>query len=133
MKTDTKNIFQSETGALSGAQELICISCPRGCMLTVTGSSGHVTVSGNFCKKGEEYGRQEVTAPSRVLTVLMRPEGSTKPVSVKTDRPVPKDLLFACADAIYKVHPPLPVKYGDVLIENLLGTGCNVIATCDID
>lgn len=132
---EKKNNNSAETSAVSSApaQELICIRCPRGCMLTVTGSGGHVTVSGNFCKKGEEYGRQEIVSPTRVLTVLMRPEGSSRPISVKTDRPVPKELLFACADAIYKVHPPLPVKYGDVLIENLLGTGCNVIATCDID
>lgn len=132
---EKKNNNSAETSAVSSApaQELICIRCPRGCMLTVTGSGGHVTVSGNFCKKGEEYGRQEIVSPTRVLTVLMRPEGSSRPISVKTDRPVPKELLFTCADAIYKVHPKLPVKYGDVLIENLLGTGCNVIATCDID
>jgi CxxC motif-containing protein len=40
-------------------------------------------------------------------------------------------MLMECADAIYKVHPKAPVKYGDILIENLCGTGCNVIATSD--
>lgn len=113
-------------------QELICITCPRGCLLTVSPDrDGKLSVEGNFCAKGREYAEQEVKAPERVLTVLMRVEGSDRPVSVKTDKPVPKAKLFECADAIYKVHPKAPVHYGDVLIEDLCGTGCNVIATCD--
>ncbi|MDD6311020.1 MAG: DUF1667 domain-containing protein [Firmicutes bacterium] len=109
--------------------ELVCISCPRGCNLTVNGDE----VSGHYCKRGIEYAKAETTNPVRVLTCLMRAEGRQKPISVKTDKPVPKALLLECAKAIYEVHPKLPVACGDVLIENILGTGSNVISTCDAE
>lgn len=75
---------------------------------------------------------QEITDPQRVLTILMRPEGATGPLSVKTDRPVPKASAERMCEAVYSTHPKLPVKYGDVLIENLCGTGAKVIATADM-
>ena len=112
--------------------ELICINCPRGCILTIEQDGENLNIEGNYCSKGLPYAKQEITAPERVLTVLMRPEGASKPLSVRTDKPVPKAMLKQCAKAIYETHPVLPVKYGDVLIENLLGTGANVIATNDM-
>ena len=105
-------------------QKLICIICPRGCLLTAkTGQDGNLEISGNSCPRGIEYARQELTAPMRVLTALIRLQNMEKPVSVKTDRPVPKALLFDCAAEIY--------RRGDILIRDLCGTGCNVIATRD--
>lgn len=112
--------------------ELICINCPRGCLLQVEQQGEEITVTGNFCSKGIPYAKQEITDPQRVLTILMRPEGADRPLSVKTDRPMPKALLKECAKAVYSTHPKLPVKYGDVLIENLCGTGAKVIATADM-
>ncbi|MDO5131803.1 MAG: DUF1667 domain-containing protein [Eubacteriales bacterium] len=113
-------------------QTLICIVCPRGCQLTAgTGQDGRLEISGNSCPRGIEYARQELTAPMRVLTALMRLQDMEKPVSVKTDRPVPKELLFDCAAEIYRTHPASPVHRGDILIRDLCGTGCNVIATRD--
>ena len=112
--------------------ELICINCPRGCLLQVEQQGEEIAVTGNFCSKGIPYAKQEITDPQRVLTILMRPEGADRPLSVKTDRPVPKALLKECAKAVYSTHPTLPVKYGDVLIENLCGTGAKVIATADM-
>ena len=83
-------------------------------------------------RNGKLLQQGEITDPQRVLTILMRPEGADRPLSVKTDRPVPKALLKECAKAVYSTHPKLPVKYGDVLIENLCGTGAKVIATADM-
>ena len=108
---------------------LVCINCPKGCILTVNKENDQLLVSGQSCKKGPEYAISELTCPTRILTCLMRPAGSEIPLSVKTDQPVPKDLLMECAKAIYQTHPALPIHAGDVLIEDLLGTGANVIAT----
>ena len=46
-------------------RELTCISCPLGCPLKVeTDENGAVLqVTGNTCKRGEVYGKKEVTAP----------------------------------------------------------------------
>ena len=112
-------------------QDLICINCPRGCSLYVVKRQEQFEVSGQFCSRGEEYAKQELINPTRVLTVLMRVEGADRPISVKTDRPVPKSMLRACAQEIYRTHPKAPVCHGQVVIENILGTGSNVVATGD--
>ena len=46
--------------------ELTCISCPLGCPLKVEtdGNGAVVQVTGNTCKRGEVYGKKEVTAPA---------------------------------------------------------------------
>lgn len=112
-------------------QTMICINCPKGCGLKAEWNGKAWSVSGNDCPSGEQYAIQELTDPRRILTALMRPEGSEKPVSVKTDRPVPKGRLMECAASIYQVHPKLPIAAGDILIEDLCETGANVVATRD--
>lgn len=50
-------------------REMVCINCPKGCMLTVTKEEdGTITVTGNTCRRGEEYGRTELTSPKRIVT-----------------------------------------------------------------
>ena len=120
-----------KTEMINDFTELVCIQCPRGCMLTVTKEADQWYVAGNTCARGPVYAIQEVTDPMRIITALMRLEGTEKPVSVKTDRPVPKEKMMACVKAMYSVRPPAPVYCGDILIENLCGTGANVVATRD--
>ena len=109
-------------------RELICICCPRGCNLTADIEDGKViAVSGNFCKRGETYAISEVTAPVRMVTTTIRTiEGVSVPV--KTAEPIPKDMIFACMEAIKAVELHLPVKMGDVVLENAAGTGVSIIA-----
>ena len=44
--------------------ELICIGCPRGCHLKVDEENGY-QVTGNNCPIGAEYGKNELTNPTR--------------------------------------------------------------------
>ena len=47
---------------------LTCIVCPVGCRLTVEMEDGKVLkVSGNECKRGEEYARKECVNPVRTF------------------------------------------------------------------
>ena len=47
-------------------RRLTCIGCPMGCPLVVTMDGGEVvSVTGNTCKRGEIYGRKEVTNEDR--------------------------------------------------------------------
>lgn len=119
----------SEHKEITFPTSLVCINCPKGCILTVKRENNALSVSGQSCKKGPEYAISELTYPTRILTCLMRPAGSDIPLSVKTDKAVPKELLMECARAIYQTHPALPIQSGDVLIQDLLGTGANVVAT----
>ena len=111
-------------------QELTCIRCPMGCHLTVEIDGENVTVTGNTCPRGEEYGRLEVTAPVRTVTSSVRVDGGTLPlVSVKTASDIPKDKIFDVMAEIRKCRVKAPVHVGDVLIGNVAGTGADIVAT----
>ena len=110
--------------------ELTCIRCPVGCALTVTVEGESVTVSGNTCPQGAEYGAAEVTHPTRTVTSSIRVEGGALPlVSVKTVPDIPKEAIFAVMAAIRDAKVGAPVKTGDVLIRDVAGTGSDVVAT----
>ena len=110
-------------------KELICIVCPKGCHLTVDEENGYA-VSGNNCPRGEEYGKNEVIAPKRTITSTVKVSGGLYPrLPVKTDKPIPKELIFEAMKLLDAVELTAPVKVGDVVIENVLGTGANFIAT----
>ena len=111
-------------------RELTCISCPIGCTLTVEGSDGNYTVTGNGCKNGEKYGIQEVTDPQRVVpSTVVITGASIARLPVKTADTIPKDKIFDCMKEINKVKVAAPVKMGDVIISNVCGTGVDVVAT----
>ena len=112
--------------------ELTCISCPLGCPLRVeTDENGAVVqVTGNTCKRGEVYGKKEVTAPERTVTSTVAVErGSAPLVSVRTRGDIPKGKIFDCMEAIRRARAQAPIQMGDVIIENVCGTGVDVIAT----
>lgn len=112
-------------------KRFICINCPVGCHLTVSLDEKNevISVTGNTCRRGEIYGRQEAVHPKRVLTCLMRSSNRKKPFSVKTSAPIPKEQLFMCANAIYAAHPEAPISIGDIVIHDICGTGADVLAT----
>ncbi len=107
--------------------DLICITCPRGCHLSVAPNG---EIKGAGCEKGIAYGREELTNPMRVLTSTVVIEGSFLPrLPVKSEHPIPKRLLREAAKRMDCVRVQSPVHVGEVLVENLLETGVNVVAT----
>jgi len=114
-------------------RELTCIVCPIGCLLSVTLESGVVTeVTGNTCPRGKQYAIDECTHPVRTVTTTARTsDGGVIPV--KTDRPIPKELMFECMQAIDSAIVSLPAHIGDIVIENLLETGANIIVTANME
>ena len=111
-------------------RELTCIVCPRGCALAVElAEDGSVlSVTGNACKRGAKYASDECTNPMRVVTSTVRcSDGEV--VSCKTADSVPKALIFEVMNEINKTVAPESVKIGDVVIENVLETGVNVVVT----
>lgn len=113
-------------------RELTCIVCPKGCQLKVELDGKKVlSVTGHTCKRGEAYAQAECTAPMRTLTTTAAVAGGGV-VPVKTDRTIPKELMFECMKEINKARVPADAKLGDVVIENVLGTGANVITTRNV-
>lgn len=115
-------------------RNLICIGCPMGCPLTVSMEQGKVIhVTGNTCKRGDVYARKEVTDPTRIVTTTVKVTGGTEAmVSVKTKTDIPKGKIFECVRDLKDVCIKAPVHIGDVVLENVAGTGVEVIATKNI-
>ena len=115
-------------------RKLTCIGCPMGCPLTVTMEAGEViSVTGNTCKRGDIYARKEVTNPTRIVASTVRVTGGDADmVSVKTKEDIPKGKIFDCVEALRDVCVEAPVQIGDVILENVAGTGVDIVATGNV-
>lgn len=116
-------------------RELVCVSCPLGCMLTaeLNDKGEVVSVKGNTCKRGEKYAHDECTNPVRMLTSTIRVHGGSLPViPVKTSKPIPKGKMFECMEAINNEVVDAPIKMGEILICNICDTGADIVATNEI-
>ena len=113
---------------------LICTACPQGCTLTAVIENGEVIeVRGYNCKKGLDYGVAEMTNPRRMVATTVKVNNGFHPLlPVYTERPVPKPLIPQILDEIRKVEVTAPVKMKSVIVENVLGTGVNVLASRDM-
>lgn len=116
--------------------KMICIVCPLGCELEVEvdSESGEVIeIKGSRCAKGREYAIREITDPRRILMTIVKVRGGHLPVvSVKTAQPIPKDMMLGAVRAISRMVVEAPVKIGDIIVGNLLGTGISVVATNNV-
>ena len=115
-------------------RELTCIGCPLGCAVTVTMEEGEVTeVTGNTCKRGDDYARKEVTNPTRIVTSTVMVSGGKAPmVSCKTREDIPKSKIFEVTAALKGITVQAPVRIGDVVYTDVAGTGVDVVATKNI-
>lgn len=115
--------------------ELTCIGCPMGCAVTVEmDEDGQITgVTGNTCKRGEDYARKEVTNPTRIVTSTVKVEGgAAEMVSVKTKTDIPKGKIFACVESLRGICVKAPVHIGDVIVSDIAGTGADIVATKEV-
>lgn len=109
--------------------ELICIVCPKGCHLKVDEDNGF-SVTGNSCPRGAEYGRAELTNPTRVVTSTVRVAGAAHArCPVKTNAPIPKKLVFDAVKALNGICLTAPVALGQVVVKDICGTGVDFVAT----
>ena len=114
-------------------KEFNCIVCPRGCLLHVEENDGEFTVTGNTCPRGAAFAVSEMTEPKRTICSTVKtafPEAPVLPVRVSED--IPKDRIFDVMREINAVTLSERVGRGDVIIENVLGLGVNVISTSAI-
>ena len=112
-------------------KEIICTVCPRGCHIEATGEGDKVkTVEGYGCKRGLEYAENEFAHPVRILTTTVKIDGTENDLlPVRSAKPIPKEKLFECMEVIKGTSAKLPVSCHDVIIENICGTGVDIVAT----
>ncbi len=107
--------------------QVTCIMCPKGCELEVTKSGKKITVTGASCPRGIIYGEREVTAPERMVTTIKK--YGDKTITLKTDKPVPKEKVVDTLKAIKKARVPKGIALGDSLIKNVASTDAQIIVT----
>ena len=107
-------------------KNMICIMCPMGCALEVEKTAGGITVTGNTCIRGEQYAKEELTQPKRIVTALVKVGDGVLPC--KTTIAVPKKLIFKVVEEINKIKLKKG-KLGDVIIHNVLGIQADVVIT----
>lgn len=107
-------------------KELTCIVCPRGCHLVI---DDNLNVSGNFCKRGENYAKNEITRPMRNIssTVIIKSNIINR-LPVKTSDNIPKDKIFEVMKEINKVIVSAPINVGDIVIKNVLNLGVDIVS-----
>ena len=114
---------------MSNVANITCIVCPMGCPLKVTKLDNEHKVEGNTCKRGEKYGVEELTNPKRVITTTVKLNGSyLNLLPVKTEDSIPKDMMFEIMEELDKITVNAPINVGDIIVENILGTGVNVVS-----
>lgn len=112
-----------------------CIMCPLGCDLEVkTGEDQTIEVTGNSCKKGLDYARQEILNPMRNIATSVIVEGGSQIfASVRLTNAIPRERIFDAMEEIKKIKIQAPVTIGQVIIGNILGLNSDVIITKNVD
>ena len=104
---------------------IICILCPRGCMINISGDK----FEGAGCSRGEAYAKEESMDPRRTVTSTVGTSGMPRLVPVKTNRAVSKNLVFPIMDIINKFELDAASPAGTVLIKNIAGSGADLVTT----
>lgn len=115
-------------------KQLTCIQCPNGCRLTaIQLPDGSVKVTGNLCRKGEEFGTAELTDPRRSVTTTVRTLFADLPfLPVRTDAEVRKADIPRVLAAARQTTVTQRLHVGDAAVENADGSGIKLIATMDM-
>lgn len=111
-------------------KELICIVCPKGCHLKI---DENMNVTGNGCIRGVKYGVDELINPTRMVTsTVLINNGVISRLPVVTSMPIPKDKIREVMEIINKIQVEAPIYVGDIVYENILDLGVNIVSTRDI-
>lgn len=118
-----------------------CTTCPSECLLTVEverDADGAVVkvrfVTRNSCPRGDKFAHQELTCPMRVLTTTVAVSGGDEALlPVRTAEAIPLALHAQAMDLIRGMVVDAPIRMGDIVLEDLLSTNIDLIASMDID
>jgi CxxC motif-containing protein len=111
-------------------KELICITCPNGCLLTAEDTPEGTVIKGHKCPRGQQYGLDELTNPKRTVTAVIPSDSADWPcIPVRSTGPVPRPLIPALIEKLYSISVSLPVLRGKVVLANYEKTGIDIVCT----
>ena len=107
----------------------ICINCPAGCHLDITVDDDHqISVSGNTCPRGLTYAKQELTDPRRIVTAVVFADHDKRIcIPVKSNVPVPMDMIPELLKTLFSTRVKLPVSVGDVILRDFNGSKIDIV------
>lgn len=114
---------------------ITCTVCPNGCLVEAEYTCKEdLVLTGYGCKRGIKYCEDECFAPKRTFTSSVRINGAGRAMMpVRTNASIDKDMLMRCADEVHTITVEAPVKNHEVIRENFLGTGADLIATMTLE
>jgi CxxC motif-containing protein len=114
-------------------KKIKCIVCPIGCCIIVDFNEKTkeiISFSGNECKRGIKFIKEELTSPSRLLTTTIKINSTINSrLPVRSDVPVPKEKMLEIMQEVKKIKVNIPVKAGQVIAEDFLGSGINILSS----
>jgi CxxC motif-containing protein len=114
-------------------ETLICITCPKGCSLSILREGDTVLEAKGGCARGFEYAKREIADPRRMVASTVCIKGALHPLlPVYTSAPIPKPKIQALLAELRKVELQAPVRMGEIVIRDALGTGVDVLASRDM-
>ena len=113
---------------------LSCIICPRSCQLEVNMEGAEiVSIDGFGCNRGKAYAQEEMVAPKRMLTLAIPVKNGLLPVlPVVSKTGLPKGQIMECAEFLRNCVAEAPIYEGQIIVENILDLGIDIIAARDI-
>lgn len=118
-------------------KDFCCTTCPAECRLLVSVNEAgeFVSVRGNRCRRGEEFARQELILPMRVLTstVCLKNGKTSRLVPVRSDRAFALSKHKQAVAELRGVVCEAPVRMGEVVAADIAGSGAAMLASCDAE
>ena len=116
--------------------EFVCLQCPTACVIEVELNEKEeiVSLKGEECKRGREFAEGEIREPARILTSTVSISSADKEhplLPVKSASPIPKRVIREAMVKLADVEVSAPVQIGCVVMENILGTGVDMVATAE--
>lgn len=115
-------------------REMTCIICPNSCSLKIVfDDKEELEVQGALCERGIEYGKNEIVNPVRNLTTTVKVVNGVLPlVSVRSDRPIPKNKMAEAVKLLQSIQLEAPIAFHQIILKDMLGKGINIISTREI-
>lgn len=111
-------------------KEMICITCPIGCRLTIKQVGDEIEVSGNTCPRGKQYAIDEIKNPMRTLTttvVIKNAIYHQLPV-ISSDK-IPLNQIEDAMKLLKNTIIEAPIYEKDIIVHDILGLGIDIIAS----
>ncbi len=111
-----------------------CIKCPLSCRIELAEEEGKILdIKGHTCPQGVKYATDEFTNPVRTLTTTVCIDNGILPVlPVRSENPIPRKMIPQCIKVLTTLKVQAPVMCGDIICENILNTGVDIVASRDL-